>query len=48
MRDDARKAGDIERMQMWAGQSAKLAVAEPAAAVMQQLWEGTVSVLEVK
>ena len=30
MRDAARKAGDAERMQMWAGQSAKLAKSEAA------------------
>ena len=39
MREDALKAGDIERMQMWAGQAAKLARAEPAGSIVQQLWE---------
>ena len=39
MREAARKAGDAERMQMWAGQSAKLARAEPAGAVIQEIWE---------
>jgi nitronate monooxygenase len=39
MREDAQKVGDIERMQMWAGQAAKLARAEPAGIIAQQLWE---------
>ncbi len=39
MRQAARKEGDAERMQMWAGQSAKLARAEPAGVIVQELWE---------
>jgi nitronate monooxygenase len=39
MRQDALKAGDAERMQLWAGQSAKLARNEPAGTITQQLWE---------
>jgi len=39
MRDSARKQGDVERMQMWAGQAGKLARAEPAGSIVQQLWE---------
>jgi nitronate monooxygenase len=39
MRDAARKTGDAERMQMWAGQSAKLARGEPAGLVVQEMWE---------
>jgi len=38
MRNEARKVGDAERMQMWAGQSAKLASAEPAGALTERLW----------
>ena len=38
MRDAAHKAGDSDRMQLWAGQSAKLARAEPAADLTRQLW----------
>jgi nitronate monooxygenase len=38
MRADAAKAGDIDRMQMWAGQSAALARAEPAADLATRLW----------
>ena len=30
--------GDAERMQLWAGQAALLARAEPAARVLQDLW----------
>ena len=41
MRDGAKKAGDAERMQMWAGQSAKLAKSEPAGEVVRQLWDGS-------
>lgn len=41
MRESARKAGDAERMQMWAGQSAKLARAEPAGTIVQQFWDNT-------
>jgi len=39
MREAAVKASDAERMQMWAGQSAKLAKAQPASTLCQQLWE---------
>lgn len=38
MRDAAQKAGDAERMQLWVGQSAKLAQARPAGELCQQLW----------
>jgi nitronate monooxygenase len=39
MRSAAVAAGDIERMQAWAGQSAALARAEPAAQLTVRLWE---------
>ncbi|HZQ51424.1 MAG TPA: nitronate monooxygenase [Bryobacteraceae bacterium] len=45
MREAARKAGDAERMQMWAGQSAKLARAEPAGVVVQEIWEEALELL---
>jgi nitronate monooxygenase len=32
-------------MQMWAGQAAKLARAEPAGIVVQRLWEDALSLL---
>ena len=40
MRDDAQKSGDADRMQLWAGQAAKLASDEPAGVLVQQMWEG--------
>lgn len=46
MRDAAAKSGDTERMQMWAGQSAKFARAESAGAIVQQLWDEAASLLE--
>lgn len=39
MREAAQKAGDADRMQLWAGQSAKLAQNQPAGTLCQQLWE---------
>lgn len=39
MREAALKAGDADRMQLWAGQAAKLAQDQPASALTQQLWE---------
>jgi nitronate monooxygenase len=38
MRDAAAKAGDAQRMQAWAGQSAALARSEPAGDVVRRLW----------
>ena len=38
MRAAALKEGDVERMQVWAGQSAALARAEPVAGLMERLW----------
>jgi len=38
MRARAQKEDDIDRMQAWAGQSARLARAEPAADVVARLW----------
>jgi nitronate monooxygenase len=45
MRQAAQKANDPERMQMWAGQAAKYARAEPAGIIAAQLWEGASSLL---
>jgi len=39
MRETAGKAGDVQRMQAWAGQSAALARAEAAGEVVRRLWE---------
>ncbi|HEV2550311.1 MAG TPA: nitronate monooxygenase family protein [Stellaceae bacterium] len=38
LREAGTKAGDIHRMQAWAGQSAAMARAEPASAVVERLW----------
>lgn len=45
MREAASKVGDAEKMQMWAGQSAKLARTEPAGDVALMLWERTLNLL---
>jgi nitronate monooxygenase len=45
MRDAATKAGDVERMQAWAGQSAALARAQPAAEIVRELWDGARALL---
>jgi nitronate monooxygenase len=39
MREAAGRAGDVHRMQAWAGQAAALARPEPAGEVVQRLWE---------
>lgn len=39
MRTEAGKAGDIERMQAWAGQSARLAPAKPAGELLVEIWQ---------
>jgi nitronate monooxygenase len=39
MREAATKAGNVQRMQAWAGQSAALARAEPAEDVVNRLWD---------
>ncbi len=39
MREEAVRAEDAERMQMWAGQAARLAQARPAAEIVHGLWE---------
>jgi nitronate monooxygenase len=39
MREAAQKAGDADRMQLWAGQAAKLARDQQAGTIAQQLWE---------
>ncbi|HVV92834.1 MAG TPA: nitronate monooxygenase [Hyphomicrobiales bacterium] len=45
MRAAAQKAGDPERMQMWAGQSVGLAAGGPAADVVERLWSGAKALL---
>lgn len=45
MRAAGTKAGDVSRMQAWAGQSAGLARAAPAAKILQRLWDDAVAIL---
>ncbi len=45
MRAAAVKAGDVSRMQAWAGQSAGLARAEPARQVLERLWDDALAIL---
>jgi nitronate monooxygenase len=45
MRETAAKANDVARMQAWAGQSARLARAEPAGEVVHRLWHETQALL---
>jgi len=45
MREAAAKEGKADRMQMWAGQAAKLARTEPAGVSATTLWERTLDML---
>jgi nitronate monooxygenase len=45
MRAAALKQGDLQRMQAWAGQSAALARAEPAAEVLARIWRDAQALL---
>lgn len=45
MRADAAKTDDVQRMQAWAGQSARLAQARPAADLIDELWAGAEAML---
>ncbi len=45
MRAAALKEGDVQRMQAWAGQSAALARAEPAAALLARIWQDAQALL---
>jgi nitronate monooxygenase len=45
MREAAAKAGDIDRMQAWAGQAARLAQAQPAGELVRELWNETQELL---
>jgi nitronate monooxygenase len=46
MRDAAMKSDDIDRMQAWAGQSARLAIPRPAGDVVRELWDGAQALLK--
>ena len=45
MREAAQKSGNTDRMQLWAGQSAKLAQPLPAETLTQQLWSDALRLL---
>lgn len=45
MRAEAAKTADVQRMQAWAGQSARLAQDRPAAELVEELWAGTEAML---
>ena len=45
MRSAGQKAGDIHRMQAWAGQAAGLARPEPAATLVREVWENARALL---
>lgn len=45
MRDAAGRANDAERMQLWAGQSAAMARAEPGAEIVCRIWEQALALL---
>ncbi|MCA3228358.1 MAG: nitronate monooxygenase, partial [Burkholderiales bacterium] len=38
LREAATRAGDVQRMQAWAGQGAALARPQPAGTLLQQMW----------
>ena len=45
MREAANKSNNVDSMQLWSGQSAKLAQSQPAATIAQQLWEAASQLL---
>ncbi|HLI77555.1 MAG TPA: nitronate monooxygenase [Acidobacteriaceae bacterium] len=45
MRVDAEQHGDVERMQMWAGQAAALARALPAADLVARMWQDSMTLI---
>src|SRR6185437_15017187 len=45
MRVAAGKAGDIDKMQAWAGQAAAFAQAKPAGDIVRELWDGARALL---
>jgi nitronate monooxygenase len=45
MREAGGRAGDVHRMQAWAGQSAHLARTEPAGAIVTRLWEDALALM---
>ncbi|TMJ64128.1 MAG: nitronate monooxygenase, partial [Alphaproteobacteria bacterium] len=48
MRDAATKTGNIDAMQAWAGQAARLATTEPAADLVRRLWSEAQALLTTR
>jgi nitronate monooxygenase len=46
MREEAAKAGDADRMQMWAGQASRLAQVKPAGELARDLWNAAKDLLQ--
>ena len=46
MKLEAQAAGDIQRMQSWAGQSAALARQEPAGEVVARVWNEAMALMD--
>jgi nitronate monooxygenase len=46
MRKEAIKVGDVERMQAWAGQSARLGRDEPAGQLVRRIWSEALALLD--
>lgn len=45
LRESGGKAGDVHRMQVWAGQSAAMARTDPAGEIVRRIWQGTQAML---
>jgi nitronate monooxygenase len=45
MRRDATAQGDVDRMQVWAGQAARLGRSAPAGDVLRTLWQNAIDLL---
>jgi len=45
MREQSVKTNDIDRMQAWAGQAARLAPVEPAADYLSRIWKEAEEIL---
>jgi hypothetical protein len=46
MRDDSIKSNNLDGMQAWTGQSAKLALDIPAKEIVIKLWDGVQTILD--
>jgi nitronate monooxygenase len=48
MKQAGARTGDFHRMQVWAGQSAAMANAEPASRVVQRIWADARALLQAR